>query len=308
MILDGPLSDLILSKGEATEHLRWEDLFARCQSRMGPAYQVTFPGKAPSLKKGKPDPVHINVAQRAGNKKVDPCEPPRVTNENSLTKVPRTICYIPNFISEEEEQYLLRCVQDAPKPKWTQLSNRRLQNWGGLPHGRGMVPEPIPPWLQTCIKKIDDLAVFGDKTPNHVLVNEYLPGQGIMPHLDGPMYHPIVSTISLGCHTLLDFYKPLPDDASETSGDAQCASFADRHFASVLLQPRSLILVMDEMYTKYLHGIAERTEDVITDKVANTEECRVSSGDILNRATTRVSLTIRHVPKVLKTKLFLGRR
>ena len=68
--LDGPLSDLLLSKGENIESFRWDDLLTRCQSKMGPAYQITFPGKPPALKKGKPDPVVINVAQRAGNKKV----------------------------------------------------------------------------------------------------------------------------------------------------------------------------------------------------------------------------------------------
>ena len=31
-------------------------------------------------------------------------------------------------------------------------------------------------------------------------------GQGIMPHLDGPMFYPTISTISLGSHTVLNFY------------------------------------------------------------------------------------------------------
>ena len=29
------------------------------------------------------------------------------------------------------------------------------------------------------------------------------------PHEDGPLYHPVVTTISLGSHTVLDFYKPI---------------------------------------------------------------------------------------------------
>ena len=33
---------------------------------------------------------------------------------------------------------------------------------------------------------------------NHVLVNEYKPGDGIMPHTDGPAYVPIVATITTG--------------------------------------------------------------------------------------------------------------
>ena len=38
--------------------------------------------------------------------------------------------YIPEFITKETEGNLLAQVAAAPKPKWTQLSNRRLQNWG----------------------------------------------------------------------------------------------------------------------------------------------------------------------------------
>ena len=89
-------------------------------------------------------------------------------------------------------------------------------------------------WLSDCCSKISSLGVFGDRSPNHVLVNEYTPGQGIMvnvlmkivcnwmlldhlllpwpqPHQDGPLYHPIVTTISLGSHTLLDFYKSVSE-------------------------------------------------------------------------------------------------
>ena len=35
-------------------------------------------------------------------------------------------------------------VNSAPKPKWKQLSNRRLQNWGGQPHPKGMIAEKLP--------------------------------------------------------------------------------------------------------------------------------------------------------------------
>lgn len=35
-------------------------------------------------------------------------------------------------------------VNSAPKPKWTQLSHRRLQNWGGIPHPKGMLAENVP--------------------------------------------------------------------------------------------------------------------------------------------------------------------
>ncbi|XP_073879374.1 alpha-ketoglutarate-dependent dioxygenase alkB homolog 6 isoform X8 [Macaca fascicularis] len=46
-----------------------------------------------------------------------------------VEQAPPVIYYVPDFISKEEEEYLLRQVFNAPKPKWTQLSGRKLQNW-----------------------------------------------------------------------------------------------------------------------------------------------------------------------------------
>ena len=42
--------------------------------------------------------------------------------------------------------FLMTCIQvyAAPRPKWTQLAHRRLQNWGGVPHLKGMVSETLP--------------------------------------------------------------------------------------------------------------------------------------------------------------------
>ncbi|XP_077709915.1 putative RNA/DNA demethylase ALKBH6 isoform X2 [Canis aureus] len=138
-----------------------------------------------------------------------------------VEQAPPVIYYVPDFISKEEEEYLLRQVFNAPKPKWTQLSGRKLQNWGGLPHPRGMVPERLPLWLQRYVDKVSDLSLFGGLPANHVLVNQYLPGEGIMPHEDGPLYYPTVSTISLGSHTMLDLYEPRQpkdDDPAEQVG------------------------------------------------------------------------------------------
>ena len=95
-----------------------------------------------------------------------------------VAQCPNTVFYIPNFVTEEEEKTILQKVNEAPKPKWTQLKNRRLQNWGGIPQAKGMIPEKIPEWLGTCCSKISDLGVFESNFPNHILINEYLPGQG----------------------------------------------------------------------------------------------------------------------------------
>ncbi|XP_052272949.1 alpha-ketoglutarate-dependent dioxygenase alkB homolog 6-like isoform X2 [Dreissena polymorpha] len=221
-------------------------------------------------------------------------------------QAPAAVYYIPEFITPQEETYLLNQVYGVPQTKWTQLSNRRLQNWGGLPHPKGMVLEDLPQWLKTYADQIAKLEVFEGKVPNHVLVNEYEAGQGIMPHVDGPLYFPVVSTISLGSHTLLDFYAPMPIEDAVHVSQAASTSFEDRFMCSILLQPRSLVLVCEDMYKVYLHGIVERKADTVTHDVANLEKCQgLTMGDCLDRAR-RVSLTIRHVPKTVKAKLLFG--
>lgn len=85
-------------------------------------------------------------------------------------------------------------------------------------------------------------------------------------------------------------------------------SLEDRYFASVLLQRRGLIVLTEHAYCGVLHGIRDVESDAITDKVVNQDKCSgVALGDTLSRST-RVSLTIRLVPKVLKTKLFFGKK
>uniref|UniRef100_A0ABM5ERK5 Alpha-ketoglutarate-dependent dioxygenase alkB homolog 6 isoform X2 n=1 Tax=Pogona vitticeps TaxID=103695 RepID=A0ABM5ERK5_9SAUR len=243
--------------------------------------------------------------------------------------------------SEALEPFRLAQVYGAPKPKWTQLSGRRLQNWGGLPHPKGMVPEILPPWLRAYADRVSSLGVFGGRRANHVLVNEYCPGEGILPHEDGPLYFPTVTTISLGSHTLLDFYHPVskeqPPEGQEgkvipggarppcspppssppptprwprpeaPSCEPALQTEEQRHFLSLLLKPRSLLVLQEDMYSRYLHGIRLVSEDMITEKVANASMCGCALGATLDRRT-RVSLTLRHVPKVLKTSIILGRK
>lgn len=222
-----------------------------------------------------------------------------------VSDAPPTVYYIPEFISAEEESHLLQQVYKSPKTKWTQLSGRRLQNWGGLPHPKGMVAENIPDWLRSHCEKISSLGAFSGRTANHVLVNEYKPGEGIMPHEDGPLYHPTVTTVSLGSHTLLDFYAPI----SSAEGDDAPQTEENRFLFSLLVRPRSLLILQDEMYQRLLHGIRPCSQDTLTEKVLNAPAAGAQPGEeeTLTRGT-RVSLTIRHVPKVLKAKLLLGRK
>lgn len=165
-----------------------------------------------------------------------------------------------------------------------------------------MIAETIPSWLQLYVDKINNLGILGDHKANHVLVNEYLSGQGIMPHSDGPLFHPIISTISCGSHTILKLEK----ERTEGESDKEAKSDQETPF-QILVERRSLLMIKDDAYHKYLHSIAEQTEDLITPSITNLEMCEnVHEKNRMLKRDTRISLTIRHVPKTSKLKLKFG--
>lgn len=89
-------------------------------------------------------------------------------------------------------------IASAPRPRWKQLTHRRLQTWPSDLVNNKLVDAPLPNWLEepivTRLKSIPlsqdsgSSNIFSDSPhgrPNHVLINEYPPGIGIMPHKVG---------------------------------------------------------------------------------------------------------------------------
>ncbi|GLC61181.1 hypothetical protein PLESTB_001728400 [Pleodorina starrii] len=281
-----------------------------------------------------------------------------------------TLFYIPDYVVPEQEAQSLREAR-ASKAKWVQLSGRRLQNLGGVVHAKGLIPAPLPSWLQPLLGRLAEEGgeggLYGGQPPNHVLVNSYMPGEGIMPHEDGPAYHPVVAILSLGAPAVLRFRrKPKPEDDSsvpaatggpparrgsgaestsllqppelpqqqqqqrpssppqetpesvagagagpgagvaagegpgyEVARPQQCPPY----IASVLLQPRSLVIFRDEAFTDCLHCIEEVSEELLDESVANLDMYGLSPGTTLPRGGERISLTVRRVARVMPSIL-----
>ncbi|GAA5978632.1 hypothetical protein JCM11641_002795 [Rhodosporidiobolus odoratus] len=179
---------------------------------------------------------------------------------------------------------------------WNELNGRRSMYWGGtlLPSSGSLVPAPFPPFMDgqwpDVLGRIAETGVYDgwtggkgkgkERGANHCLVNEYLPGQGIMPHTDGPSYLPCTTTLSLGSHTVLC----LRSKPSHLSDSSPSAGAAERSVATsssstppestgtgdevsteqpeepiykidLLLPPRSLLILSSTLYSTYLHGI-----------------------------------------------------
>jgi alkylated DNA repair protein alkB homolog 6 len=192
------------------------------------------------------------------------------------------------------------------------LTHRRLQTWPGDLTKDTLLDSPLPDWLvDPVIPRIlalskgegnrDDNIFTGSphRAPNHVLVNEYLPGQGIMPHKDGPAYHPVVCTVSLGASLCLDVYGSNDDGTRESNPRWR-----------IFQEPRSLLITTGDLYTEYLHGIADLGADVDLHEGTIANWSLLRSPHLIwqgtNERQTRTSLTYRDVIKVSKLGSKIG--
>eukprot|EP00873_Tetraselmis_striata_P037064 jgi/Tetstr1/457328/TSEL_043932.t1 len=197
--------------------------------------------------------------------------------------------YVPEFISPEEEAALVRFIDAEPTGRWVEAGERRMLNWGGRP-GELAVREALPACIQGLVERMVAWDVYTPAhAPNHCLVNEYLLGGGIPPHQDGALYAPCVATITLEGPALMDFH--------QVSGEQEIGepSAVGSAAAQVLLQPRGLLLMRGEAYTRLLHSIPSQRQDNITDLCSNLHHATgVSEGDTVLRAPKRKSLVFVH--------------
>ncbi|CAK1354680.1 unnamed protein product [Cercospora beticola] len=231
-----------------------------------------------------------------------------------ITGVPPSMYYIPNFITPEEEVYILSQI---PSNRWITLTHRRLQTLPArLTATNTLVTNTcLPTWLKDpVVDRIHNLGELFEGAPhgiNHCLINEYLPGQGIMPHEDGPAYWPVVATVSLGGSLVLDVKAKSGKGEETGTGDADGANEGVQSWR-IFQEPRSLLVTTGEAYMETLHGIAEVTEDenLNAQTVANWEllgdRSVLEENEGKNTRTTRISLTYRDVKKVstIGSKIF----
>ncbi|KAH8719182.1 hypothetical protein GQ44DRAFT_712656 [Phaeosphaeriaceae sp. PMI808] len=229
-----------------------------------------------------------------------------------IAGLPRDFYYIPNFISVEEEASILKKI---PTQRWTHLTHRRLQaHPSTLTKNNTLLASALPVYLtDPVVQRFSEFGIFNNtphQQPNHVLINEYKPGEGIMPHEDGGAYAPVVATISLSGSLCLDITsKPaLADEVSTANTEVlDCTNSMTgkaKISARIFQEPRSLLITTGEGYKDLMHGIAaiHVDENLSADTVVNWsllgDSQKIEDAGGRNERGVRVSLTYRDVLKV----------
>ena len=158
--------------------------------------------------------------------------------------------FLEGFLTPEQQDH---CVQrvDAAVDQWRNDLSRRVQHYGWRYDykARAITPDmhigALPDWLANLAQKLYNETGLFDRVPEQVIVNEYLPGQGIAMHIDHPGFGPTVCTISLLDDWEMDFSENWRDKAP------------------ALLQKGSCVLLTEEARSMWQHGIAPRKSEVM---------------------------------------------
>lgn len=202
-------------------------------------------------------------------------------NLQRVCSAPNSIFYSPASLADSRPlaQWLLEIPQ----------GDSGLDEWKTMKYGKRKVcmmgeKRPLPPPLSTMAQQLVEVGIFpNDQPPNHVLLNEYQPAQGILSHTDGPLYASRTATLSLGSDVVFEFSKRLATDEIGTSTDETNQS------VSIVLHADSLIVFEDDAYLQYCHGIKM---DVWED-TTGTNCLNAPAGIVVPRGR-RFSLTFRH--------------
>lgn len=150
------------------------------------------------------------------------------------------LSYMREYISRDQEMELTAAIDAEP---WDTTWKRRRQLYGWSYGRGGEAVRPIPTWGQALAQRLHQDGIV-DPPFNQMLVNEYLPGQGISLRRDYEPFDRTVVSLSLLSACVMDFRHA-----------------SDERREAILLEPRSLLVLSDEARYQWQHGIAGRKKD-----------------------------------------------
>lgn len=227
-----------------------------------------------------------------------------VPSDSAVASPIESIYYLQNWLTSEYGMKLKTWLLSLPEhntsndekaaaisnPCWTKLrhARRRVALFDGRRNGDGTAgsgnANSLPPPLSNIATALVEAGIFAEETPpNHVLVNDYRPSEGIMPHTDGPSYLDRTATISIGGAVILKFRRRLTTE--EIGGKQQYP----RRLDLLLSGEGSLVVFTGEAYTHYLHSIDEGA-----DMETATVDCANAEPGFVVKRSHRISLTFRH--------------
>lgn len=178
------------------------------------------------------------------------------------------LTYVADFLTDEDERSLIAAIDGEP---WLDDLWRRVQHYVYRYDYKNRSVDSsqklgaLPAWAQPVAQRLAANEYMAT-VPDQLIVNEYMPGQGIGAHVDAPAFGPVICSVSLGTPCVMDL--------TEVRGEGR---------ESIVLAPRSLLVLGGEARHRWKHAIPVRESD----RIGDTDVPR----------GRRVSMTFRTVPR-----------
>jgi alkylated DNA repair dioxygenase AlkB len=149
--------------------------------------------------------------------------------------------YLPHYVDTQTHDSLLATVDAG---SWRDFGERRAQIYGySYHHTKGVYRvEDLPTWAQELAARLLRDGCTPDLA-DQLIVNDYVPGQGIPAHVDAPLFTDTIVSISLGSSCLMEF--------TNESGARE----------EQFLEPMSALLIAGEARSGWKHAIPARASD-----------------------------------------------
>lgn len=169
------------------------------------------------------------------------------------------------FISKDEERELVKTIKQQ---KWSKKLKRWTQHYGyEYDYTTRVITKDsylgeLPEWANKTINKIMKTKLINNN-PDQIIVNRYVPGEGISPHIDRPtIFDDQIYSLSLNSGCIMVFSK-------------------GKDIREIYLKRRSLLIMEDKARYKWKHSIKGTQSDTVDGKK--------------KRRGTRYSVTFRKV-------------
>lgn len=186
--------------------------------------------------------------------------------KKEVTEIPELL-FVKNYISDKEHDELINVIDTNI---WSNELKRRVQHYGYKYNyksrniNRSMKVQGLPNWANKIGNNLVEDGYF-NLHPDQLIINEYLPGQGITDHIDcEPCFEDTIISISLGSYTTMNFTN----------------KFTKKRIP-ILLPPKSAVILKGKSRYEWMHGIPARKSDIINGFKKNRKR--------------RISLTYRRV-------------
>ena len=168
--------------------------------------------------------------------------------EKEVTEISGLV-FVKNYISDKEHDELIHVIDTN---SWSNELKRRVQHYGYKYNYKSrsisisMKVQDLPNWAKQIGSNFVKDGYFNSH-PDQLIVNEYMPGQGITSHIDcEPCFEDTVISISLGSYTTMNFTNKYTKEK-----------------IPFILPPKSAIILKGESRYEWLHGIPARKSDII---------------------------------------------